>query len=64
MSDRTFKCTMCHETYPKGWSDEEAMKEYEENYGKHMGEEMDVVCDACHAAIMAWRGSMDKDKLQ
>lgn len=62
--DKTFQCVMCGETFQKGWSDEEAMKEYEQNYGAHIGEEMDVVCDECHDAIMVWRKNMDKDKLQ
>lgn len=62
--DETFKCEFCGETFISGWTDEEAMKEYEKNYGKNIGEEMDIVCDECHAAIMAWRGNLDKDKLQ
>ncbi len=62
-TERTFKCAMCHETFIKGWTDDDAMKEYEQNYGQHMGEEYDTVCDACHAAIMAWRGN-SKEGLQ
>jgi hypothetical protein len=69
----TFTCESCGETFPKGWSDEEAAAEAEELFpGMDLSDpaEAAVVCDACYQHLMGraraeapeligegWRGS-------
>ena len=49
----TYKCAVCRETFKKGWSDEEALEELENNWGIDP-EECDLVCDDCHKDFMEW----------
>ncbi len=49
-----FTCAHCHKTYPKAWSDEEALKEYGENFN-NAETELAVVCDDCYKRIMEFR---------
>lgn len=53
MKDNEYKCCMCNNIYEKGWTDEEAMKECEENFGVEMANttENDIVCDDCYNKI-------------
>lgn len=46
----TYKCSVCGETYDKGWSDEEAEAELAENFGVPK-EDCDIVCDDCYKAM-------------
>lgn len=51
----TFTCANCGETHEKGWSDEEAAAEAQENFPGidiASGDEAAVVCDACYEHIM------------
>ena len=51
----TFTCDNCGETHEKGWSDEEAAAEAQENFpGIDIAsrDEAGVVCDACYGYIM------------
>lgn len=32
MSDNTFKCAVCEGVFEKGWSEEEAIKEMQDNF--------------------------------
>lgn len=42
-----YTCTVCGNTYDKGWSDEEAETERLENWPDLPKEECDIVCDDC-----------------
>ena len=56
MSSDTFTCANCGETHEKGWSDEEATAEAQENFpGIDVSDpgEAGVVCDDCYQHIMA-----------
>ena len=51
----TFTCDSCGETFPKGWSDEEAAAEAEELFpGMDLTDpdEAGIVCDGCYQHIM------------
>lgn len=43
-----FTCARCGKTYPKAWSEEEAMAELAELFPGVAVEECAVVCDDCH----------------
>lgn len=48
----TYICAVCKGEFEKGWSDEEALKEKNENFGNIKGfskiEDCDLVCDDCY----------------
>ena len=44
---KTFQCALCGGMFEKGKSDEEAMRESEEHFGKVPKEELAIVCDDC-----------------
>ena len=55
MKDNEYKCGNCGNIYEKGWSDEEALKEAEANFGKPVSEWKDedvVICDDCYNLMM------------
>lgn len=55
MSENTFVCAMCEETFLKGWSDDEAMAEFKRNYpGPAMKQEYAILCDECHEEFREW----------
>jgi|GEM_PF-6420320 len=47
MSD-TYTCYACGGVFKKGWSDEEATAEREQDFPNHTDEEMELVCDDCY----------------
>ncbi len=53
VKDNEFQCHMCGNVYEKVCTDEEAMKECEENFGKEMANNADnaVICDDCYQKI-------------
>lgn len=53
MDTSTFTCTLCHGTYEKGWSDEEAQAEYVEKWPSSAaaGVSTNIVCDDCFKAM-------------
>lgn len=52
MSDNEYKCAMCGGVFGKTWTDEEALVETEEYFGKGWKQEyLDVVCDDCFNKI-------------
>ena len=55
MSD-TFTCSMCGNTYDKGWTDEEAAAEKNELWGSVPLDDCDVVCEDCFQKIMPQNG--------
>lgn len=79
MSSETFTCESCGETFPKGWTDEEAAAEAQELFpGIDPGDpaEAGTVCDDCYQRIMTcaraeapeligpgWRGDAADDPI-
>lgn len=47
-----YTCSVCHETYLKTWTDEDAMKECDENFPEMVGKPVAVVCDDCYQEFM------------
>lgn len=54
MKDNQFTCAKCHQTFYKGWSDEDAEKEYNEVFPDSI-DEVDVVCDDCYKEMITVR---------
>lgn len=53
MKDNEYKCADCGGVFEKGWGDEEAIKEKEDNgWGDMSMGSMAVVCDDCYNKIM------------
>lgn len=52
-----YRCDCCGGIFDKGWSDEEARAEAEQQFGEALhaeGEPPALVCDDCYNEIMAW----------
>lgn len=47
--ENEYRCAMCKGVFGKGWSDEEAEKEYQEYFPKCQDRE--IVCDDCFNKI-------------
>lgn len=55
---RKFKCDLCNTPCeaPDEWTDEDAIKEYEENYKMPFDpSQASLVCDDCNDKILKWR---------
>jgi hypothetical protein len=48
-----FRCAVCKGTFPKAWSDEEAMSEAEAAFTPEEMAEVDLVCEDCWEAMKA-----------
>ena len=49
-----YQCEHCKGVFDKGWSDEDAKKEAEDNFGKHPDEWNDdqvIICDDCYKLL-------------
>jgi len=44
---KEYTCTICGETFEKGWSDKKALQEANQIWGKIPKEERVVICDDC-----------------
>ena len=54
MKDNEYKCDMCGGVFEKGWPDEEAKAEAEQNFGKPVeqwNEEAAIICDDCYQKV-------------
>lgn len=52
--DDTFICALCHETFEKGWTDEEAKVEANELWNaQEQASGMDTICENCFQRFMA-----------
>lgn len=60
---RTFTCWKCKGTFQSDWTEADAEAEYTAIFGKHLGEERDVLCNACDADFKAWFKSQDMKKI-
>lgn len=63
MSDRTFECYMCGNTFRSAWTEKDADAEYEKTFGKHMGEKRAVLCEECNDAFLKWYARLNKSKV-
>ena len=56
MKDNEYKCYVCNGIFEKEWSDEEAIKECEDNFGKEItnvkDDDLAIICDDCYQKIM------------
>lgn len=43
-----FTCALCHDTFDKGWSEEESQAELAETFPGFKPDECDLVCDDCY----------------
>lgn len=50
----SYTCANCHSTYKKAWSDEEADKEFEQNF-PGSNDEKAIVCDDCYQMMIEAR---------
>ncbi len=48
----TYTCARCGRTFWKGWSEEEADAELEENFPGANKDDCVLACDSCYKAIM------------
>ncbi len=48
----TYQCASCDGVFDKGWSDEEAAAERDENFPGLEPEDQAVVCDDCYRKMM------------
>ena len=50
-----FTCALCHGTFEEGWTDEEALAEYNAAFTEEeRAEPREIVCDDCYKKIMKW----------
>ena len=62
MADVFFTCEMCKGTFPKGWTDEDAQAEREDNgWVDTPDEDMCVICDVCYKKVMAGRAGCEEE---
>ena len=48
MKKNEYECSMCHETFEKGRSDEEALEELNSDFPGWDAANCDIVCDDCY----------------
>jgi hypothetical protein len=58
---KDFTCDKCNEAFYKGWSDEEAMKEFEEAPWNVPDDEIGVICDDCFKEFQIWFNSLKEE---
>lgn len=50
-----FTCSLCHHTFKKGWTEEEAHQEAEKLFGYRVPwDEIETLCDDCYDKFKAW----------
>lgn len=52
--EQLFICDLCGKEFEKTWSDEEAIREAQENFGDVDMQAHAVVCDDCYKEFMEW----------
>lgn len=57
-----FKCAFCKEIYQNEWSDEEAMKEFNEKFQNLKCKNLIVACDDCYKQILRLEESMSEEE--
>lgn len=57
----TYVCDNCGGEFSTVWSDEEALREFDQNFPSHSrGEELVRVCDDCYKVLMAQFQAMNQ----
>lgn len=51
---KVYVCSVCGEENEKGWSDAEALAEFEARFGRKPGPEDSLVCDDCDKLMRVW----------
>lgn len=51
MEEKTYVCRACGTKYESGWSHEEALAEFGEDYPGHDLEDAVIVCDDCYKLL-------------
>lgn len=64
MSEETFTCENCKQTFSSDWSDEEAQAEYEALFPNHAEAEalVSVVCEDCYNKMLDWKSPEEAEK--
>ena len=50
LKDNEYLCAMCHGIFVDGWTDEEALEEYKENFAG-CSDDKEIICDDCYEEI-------------
>ncbi len=62
----TFTCFKCKKIYEYQhndiWSEQDAIKEYENNYPESNGHEVNVLCNACHIEFKKWFSTLSEEQ--
>lgn len=61
MNNHTFVCDSCGGTFDCEWSDEEAMKESEEIFGKLPKKDLAQICDDCFSEMTAFKENPNEE---
>jgi len=48
----SYKCSECGGTFESGWTEEEALAEFRQTFGREKRDDDAEVCDECYKAIM------------
>lgn len=59
---RRFTCEKCKKTFDKGWSDEDALKEYEVSPWNLPQDGKGLVCDDCFTDFKKWFDSLTPEQ--
>ena len=46
-----YTCAVCHQTWEKGWSDDEAMLEFKNDFGDIPLNVCVIICDDCYVKM-------------
>lgn len=58
-----FTCDVCHRTFPKAWTDEEALAEAKKAFGADVASlDNGVVCEDCYQQFQKWRAGLSPDE--
>lgn len=54
LSMNDFTCEKCHQTFNKGWTEEEAEKEFSSAPWNVEGDDRALICDDCFKEFQEW----------
>jgi len=56
-----FTCDRCNETFNRGWTEEEAKKEFDTAPWNIPGEDIGILCDDCFEGFKIWFDSLTEE---
>lgn len=64
LPDKWYQCAKCKNIYIKKWTDEEARKEYKENFPNDPNVEypVEVICDDCYREFKPWLDNLTPER--